>query len=54
MGGGYYDRTFSFLRGRNALLRPKLVGVAFACQQVEKIPVNPWDIGLYRILTEED
>lgn len=52
MAGGYYDRTFSFLRGRNSLLRPKLVGVAFACQHVEKIPLNPWDIRLYRVITE--
>lgn len=52
MGGGYYDRTFSFLRARKSLLRPKLVGVAFACQRVKKIPLNPWDIGLYRVVTE--
>lgn len=52
MAGGYYDRTFSFLRGRKSLLRPKLVGVAFACQQAEKLPLNPWDISLYRVITE--
>ncbi|HEX2139801.1 MAG TPA: 5-formyltetrahydrofolate cyclo-ligase [Woeseiaceae bacterium] len=52
MAGGYYDRTFSFLRARSSLLRPKLVGVAFACQEVEKVPLNPWDIGLYRVITE--
>lgn len=52
MAGGYYDRTFSFLRGRKSLLRPRLVGVAFACQHVEKVPLNPWDIGLYRVITE--
>ena len=53
MGGGYFDRTFSFLRYRNAYLRPKLIGVAFACQKVEKIPANPWDIPLFRVITEK-
>jgi 5-formyltetrahydrofolate cyclo-ligase len=52
MGGGYYDRTFSFLRARRSLFRPKLVGLAFACQRVDKIPLNPWDIRLYRVITE--
>lgn len=52
MAGGYYDRTFSFLRGRTSLVRPKLVGVAFACQRVGKIPLNPWDIGVWRVITE--
>jgi 5-formyltetrahydrofolate cyclo-ligase len=53
MGGGYFDRTFSFLRYRNAYLRPKLIGVAFACQEVEKIPANPWDIPLFGVITED-
>jgi 5-formyltetrahydrofolate cyclo-ligase len=52
MGGGYFDRTFSFLSHRNTFLRPKLIGVAFACQEVEKIPPNPWDIRLFRVITE--
>ena len=52
MGGGYFDRAFSFLRHRQHWLRPKLVGVAFDCQKVEKIEPNPWDIRLYRIVTE--
>ena len=52
MGGGYYDRTFAFLRHRSKFLRPKLIGLAFACQQVEKITPNPWDIRLFRIYTE--
>lgn len=52
MGGGYYDRTFGFLRHRVWLMKPKLVGVAFACQQVEKITANPWDIALLDVITE--
>jgi len=49
MGGGYFDRCFSFLRHRKHWLRPKLVGVAFACQEIEKITPKPWDIRLYSV-----
>jgi len=52
MGGGYFDRAFAFLKHRRRWLRPKLIGVAFDCQKVEKITPNPWDIRLYRIITE--
>ena len=52
MGSGYYDRCFAFLRNRSHWLRPKLIGVAYDCQKVEKIVPNPWDIRLYRIVTE--
>jgi 5-formyltetrahydrofolate cyclo-ligase len=54
MGGGYYDRTFSFLRHRKLFLKPKLVGVAFDCQKVDKIAPNPWDIRLFRIITQTE
>ena len=52
MGSAYFDRCFAFLKNKKHWLRPKLVGVAFNCQQVEKIKPNPWDIPLYRVLTE--
>lgn len=52
MGGGYFDRCFAYLRNRKIWLRPKLVGVAFKCQKVEKITPNAWDIPLYRVITE--
>ena len=52
MGSGYYDRCFSFLRHRKHWFRPKLVGVAFACQKVEKITPNAWDIRLYRVISD--
>lgn len=54
MGGGYYDRCFAFLRHRKYWLKPKLIGVAFKCQEVEKISPNAWDIRLYRIITEAE
>lgn len=52
MGGGYFDRTFSFLRGREHLFHPKLIGVAFACQRVQQIVPNPWDIRLFSIVSD--
>ncbi len=52
MGGGYYDRCFSFLRHRKYWLKPKLIGVAFDCQEVEKISPNVWDIRLYQTVSE--
>jgi len=54
MGGGYFDRCFSFLRHRKQWLHPKLIGVAFQCQEVEEIAPNPWDIPLYRIITDKE
>lgn len=52
MGGGYYDRTFSFLGDTRTWRRPKLIGLAFECQKVEKIAANPWDIRLYDVFSE--
>ena len=52
MGGGFYDRAFRTLKAKRRWLPNKLVGFAFDCQKVEKIPANPWDIPLYRIITE--
>ena len=52
MGGGYFDRCFAFPKGRKIRLHPKLIGLAFDCQRVGSIAPNPWDIGLYRVITE--
>ena len=52
MGGGYFDRCFSFLRHRKHWVSPKLVGVAFACQEIEQIESNPWDIRLYSVYSD--
>ena len=52
MGGGYFDRCFAFLNHKKHWLRPKLLGLAFECQRVEKINPSPWDIQLYQIVTE--
>ena len=52
MGGGYYDRCFSFLRHRKLWLQPRLIGVAFRCQEVEEFTPNTWDIPLYQTVTD--
>jgi 5-formyltetrahydrofolate cyclo-ligase len=53
MGAGFYDRA---LRGRrrpgSAWRRPRLVGVAFACQQLPRIEPSPWDVPLDLVVTE--
>jgi len=54
MGGGYYDRTFAYLRHRRVLTKPILVGVAYAFQQVTvPLPKNHWDVPLNGVVTED-
>jgi 5-formyltetrahydrofolate cyclo-ligase len=52
MGGGYYDRCFSFLLHRKHWIKPKLAGLAFKCQEIEEITPNTWDVRLYRLFSE--
>ena len=50
MGGGWYDRSFAFRQSRPA--PPWLVGVGFSVQQVDALPVQPWDVAVDAICTE--
>ena len=52
MGGGYYDASLAFLSRRRFWLRPRLVGLAFELQRVERLPRDPWDIPLNAVITE--
>jgi 5-formyltetrahydrofolate cyclo-ligase len=53
MGAGYYDRALRHLRdGSRRWRRPRLVGLAFACQEVERIVPSTWDIPLDVVVTE--
>ncbi len=52
MGGGYYDRTLAFRRHRHHWQRPRLLGIAYACQQVATLPQRPWDIPLNGVVTD--
>lgn len=45
-GGGFYDRTLAALTSRFRL------GCAFAAQQVDVVPVGPYDIRLDAVATE--
>jgi 5-formyltetrahydrofolate cyclo-ligase len=47
-GGGYYDRTLERLAKR-----PRLVGIAFAAQEIDAIPHEPHDVPLDVIVTEQ-
>ena len=49
-GGGFYDATLSHFQ---AALRPRLIGVGFACQQCEHIPKDSWDVPLDAFVSEE-
>jgi 5-formyltetrahydrofolate cyclo-ligase len=48
-GGGYYDRA---LERHRITRRPRLIGYAFAAQQVEALPEEPWDVPLNAVVTE--
>ena len=50
-GAGYYDMTIAKLRSKKPLLA---VGVAFAAQEIEQVPVTPRDARLDLVLTERD
>ncbi|KPF80741.1 5-formyltetrahydrofolate cyclo-ligase [Brevundimonas sp. AAP58] len=45
-GGGHYDRTFA------AMPDAVRIGLAYAGQRVERLPVEPHDIPLHGVLTE--
>lgn len=50
MGGGFYDRCFSFKK--DGIIKPLLMGYAYSFQEVESIETEPWDIGLDMIAIE--
>jgi len=49
-GAGHYDRAIDRLQ--KAGRRPRLIGVAFSCQEVPQIPAEPHDEPLDMVLTE--
>lgn len=52
MGGGYYDRSFSFAIHRGAWRRPWLIGLAHEFQRVDAISAQCWDVPLHAVVTE--
>jgi len=53
MGGGFYDRTLSFIRQTPCHKKPLLIGIAYNMQMVDKINRQPWDIPLDAVVTEK-
>ena len=53
MGGGYYDRCFSFLKQRIRWIRPKLIGLAYEFQRLRTVSRNAWDVPLWAAVTEQ-
>jgi 5-formyltetrahydrofolate cyclo-ligase len=52
MGGGYYDRTFA--HGHKKIInKPYLIGLAYECQYVPMLPLEPHDVLLDAVLTEK-
>ena len=49
-GAGYYDRAIS--RHHDAGKQPRLIGIAFDCQEVPEVPDEPHDVVIPEILTE--
>lgn len=47
-GGGFYDRAFA--AHRDALR----IGVAWSVQQIDRVPVEPWDMPLHAVITERE
>lgn len=47
MGGGFYDRTLANWQQKHFIP----VGLAHQCQQVDALPVESWDMPLFKILS---
>jgi len=52
MGGGFFDRSFAFLKD-GKIRAPLLIGMAYECQKVKKIPAEHWDVPLAGVVTEQ-
>jgi 5-formyltetrahydrofolate cyclo-ligase len=52
MGGGFYDRTFEFLR-KSQTKKPLLIGLAYEFQRVDEIKNEEWDVPLDMVVTED-
>ncbi|BAU50176.1 5-formyltetrahydrofolate cyclo-ligase [Sulfurifustis variabilis] len=53
MGGGFYDKSLAFLRYRTLLTKPHVIGLAHDFQRVDRLPVDPWDVRLAGVVTDE-
>ena len=51
-GGGFYDRALAALPSGPASAWPATIGVAHWFQQVDAIPLEPWDVPLDAVVTD--
>ncbi|MGK2926352.1 MAG: 5-formyltetrahydrofolate cyclo-ligase [Lysobacterales bacterium] len=49
MGASFYDRLFQPVASAP---RPLRVGVAYGVQEIDRVPLEPWDVPLHMVLTE--
>ena len=54
MGGGFYDRSFSFLLNGIRPAKPYLIGLAYEWQKLESFESSAWDVPLNAVVTEEN
>jgi 5-formyltetrahydrofolate cyclo-ligase len=47
-GAGHYDRAFA------AWPSAHRIGIAWSCQMIDAVPIDPWDLPLDAVLTEHD
>ena len=52
MGKGFYDKAFNF-KNQSLVAKPLLVGLAYECQRVQKVPIESWDVRLDLVVTAE-
>ena len=50
-GAGYYDMTIARLRGMKAVTA---IGIAYAAQEIARVPITPRDAALDLVLTERE
>jgi 5-formyltetrahydrofolate cyclo-ligase len=52
-GGGWYDRSFAFLRELSRPARPLLVGIGYHFQEVAELAPESWDVPMDFIATDK-
>ncbi len=52
MGGGYYDASFAFRQNNSNA--PTLIGIGYACQELDVLNAQNWDVNMDAIVTERE
>jgi 5-formyltetrahydrofolate cyclo-ligase len=52
-GGGYYDRAFAFRRARAVWPGPRLIGLAYSFQELERLEAAAHDVPMDAVVTEK-